>query len=38
MLGGGETTTVDDFDFVVSAMEVAVTDTVKLEVTDAGAL
>jgi hypothetical protein len=38
MLGAGLTVTVDDADFVVSAAEVAFTDTVKLEETDDGAL
>lgn len=38
MLGGGPTTTVDDIDFEVSAAEVAVTVTVRLAETVAGAL
>ena len=38
MLGGGVTTTVEDADLVVSATEVACTDTVKLEETGVGAL
>ncbi|MGD0922782.1 MAG: hypothetical protein ABSA70_13595 [Terriglobia bacterium] len=38
MLGTGVTTTVEDADLVVSATEVAFTETVKLEETDAGAL
>jgi hypothetical protein len=38
MLGAGLTTTVDDANFVVSATEVAVTDTVKLAETGDGAL
>jgi len=38
MLGEGLTTTVVDADLVASAIEVAVTRTVKAEETDAGAL
>jgi hypothetical protein len=38
MLGAGVTTTVEDVDLVVSATEVAVTVTVILEETDAGAV
>jgi hypothetical protein len=38
MLGGGVTTTVEDADLVVSATEVAFTDTVRLEETGVGAL
>jgi hypothetical protein len=37
MLGAGVTTTAEDTDFVLSATEVAVIDTVILAVTDAGA-
>jgi hypothetical protein len=38
MLGGGVTMTGEDADFVVSAAEVASTDTVMLEETGVGAL
>jgi len=38
MLGAGVTTTVDDADLLVSATEIAFTDTVKLEETGVGAL
>jgi hypothetical protein len=38
MAGGGLTTTVDDADLVVSAAEVAVTETVKAAETGDGAL
>jgi hypothetical protein len=38
MLGKGETTTAVDADFVVSAMEVACTVTVRFAETDVGAL
>jgi hypothetical protein len=38
MLGGRVTTTLEDADLVVSAAEVACTDTVKLEEIGVGAL
>jgi hypothetical protein len=38
MFGGGVTMAVEDADFVLSATEVAVIDTVRLEETGVGAL